>query len=176
MLGFYTRTFTWNVRFHCSACKFKYGCDTKTALLKMFCPCLITMHITQCEIITERGFSCSWRKWFASWTEAKQKHNCERLSDRILHVDSQWRYNAKWAGSPEKRHKISASFCIRASWRVMSAGWPIRGREFIVTYRKANASKLHAVFSVRKKRLKAKPFQRRVGRENRTRIAEVTIV
>ena len=27
----------------------------------MFPPCLITMHITQCEIITERGFSCSWR-------------------------------------------------------------------------------------------------------------------
>ena len=65
------------------------------ALSKMFPPCLITMHITPYEIITE-GFLLQREKMFCLM-ERRQKQNCEWLSDRILHVDSECRYgNAKY--------------------------------------------------------------------------------
>ena len=61
----------------------------------MFPPCLITMHITLCEIITE-GFLLQLEKCFSSWTEARQKYNCGWLSDRILYIDSFCRDKAEW--------------------------------------------------------------------------------
>ena len=98
-------------------------CDMKTALSRMFPPCLITMHITQCEIITE-GFLLQLEKCFASWTEARQKYNCECLGDRILHVDTlfkklffgptgSWRTSCNWtfAMTPKRKKSVAIYIC-----------------------------------------------------------------